>query len=67
MEGQLHAPAALYPGKNASAHWTGMYVGLTAGMKTNLHILQKTANFLTSLQLLFRARGDWVFNNAVNC
>jgi hypothetical protein len=32
VSGQLHAPAALPPGKNLVTHWIGSCVGPSAGM-----------------------------------
>ena len=32
VSGQLHAPAALPPGKNLITHWIGSWVGPSAGM-----------------------------------
>jgi len=33
MSGQLHAPAALLPGKISGTHWIGSWVGPSAGLE----------------------------------
>jgi hypothetical protein len=53
MSGQLHAPAALIPGKNPRTHWIGGWVGPRDGLDD-----VEKRKFLTLLGLELRPVGS---------